>query len=73
MHASNRESDGGTRILSSTDNGHSFDDVLLYGHEFALTIFDMMVFLFVDLFAQDVLLAGIITYFVGEVKYVDRN
>ena len=29
-------------------------------------MFDMMVFLFVDLFARDVLLAGIITFFVAE-------
>ena len=50
-----------------SDSGHSFDAVLLYGHEFALTMFDMMVFLFVDLFAEDFLLAGIITFVVGEV------
>ena len=46
---------------------HSFDSVLLFGHELSLTIFDMMIFLFVDLFAEDFLLAGIITFFVGEV------
>ena len=34
--------------------------------QFALTMFDMMVFLFVDLFARDALLAGIITFFVAE-------
>ena len=49
-----------------SDNGHSFDSVLLYGNEFSLTMFDMMVFLFVDLFARDALLAGIITFAVAE-------
>ena len=43
--------------------------MLLYGHEFSLTVFDMMIFIFVDLFAQDFLLAGIVTYFVGEVGF----
>ena len=45
--------------------------MLLYGHEFSLTVFDMMVFVFVDLFAQDFLLAGIVTYFVAEVNEID--
>lgn len=46
--------------------------MLLYGHEFALTMFDLMVFLFVDLFAQDFLLAGTITFLVGELVKVVR-
>jgi meckelin len=53
-----------------SDSGHSFDAVLLYGHEFSLIIFDIMVFSFVDLFAQDFLLAAIVTYFVGKVNIV---
>ena len=49
------------------------DAVLRYGHEFSLTIFDMMVFCFVDLFAKYYLLAangqaGIVTFFIGEVR-----
>ncbi len=52
-----------------TDSSHSFDSVLLYGHEFSLTVFDMVLFVFVDLIAQDFLLAGIITYFVAEVPF----
>ena len=50
------------------DSGHSFDALLFYGHEFSLIIFDIMIFSFVDLFAQDFLLAGIVTFFVGKVN-----
>ena len=50
------------------DSGHSFDALLFYGHEFSLIIFDIMIFSFVDLFARDFLLAGIVTFFVGKVK-----
>ena len=51
-----------------SDGTHSYSSVLFYGHELSLTIFDLMVFLFVDLFAEDYLLAGIVTFLVGEVK-----
>ena len=50
------------------DTGHSFDALLLYGHEFSLTIFDVLVFSFVDLLVQDYLVAAIITFFVGKVN-----
>ena len=53
-----------------TDTGHSFDALLLYGHEFSLTIFDVLVFSFVDLLVQDYLVAAIITYFVGKVRTI---
>ena len=52
------------------DSGHSFDALLFYGHEFSLIIFDIMVFSFVDLFAEDFLLAGIVTFFVGKVNMI---
>ena len=55
------------------DSGHSFDALLFYGHEFSLIIFDIMLFSFVDLFAQDFLLAGIVTFFVGKVKLKSRS
>ena len=54
-------------IFVSIDKGHSFDALLLYGHEFSLTIFDILVFSFVDLMVQDYLVAAIIAYFVGKV------
>ena len=50
------------------DSGHSFDALLFYGHEFTLLTFDIMIFSFVDLFVQNFLLAGIVTYFVGKVS-----
>ena len=55
------------------DSGHSFDALLFYGHEFSLIIFDIMLFSFVDLFAQDFLLAGIVTFFVGKVKSKSKS
>lgn len=55
------------------DSGHSFDAILFYGHEFSLVIFDIMVFSFVDLFAQDFLLAAIVTFFVGKVIHLIQN
>ena len=57
-------------VISFLGAGNCYDAVLLYGHEFSLTIFDMMVFLFVDLFAEDYLLAGIVTFVVGEVRKI---
>ena len=54
-------------VTTIADTGHSFDALLLYGHEFSLTIFDILVFSFVDLLVQDYLIAAIITYFVGKV------
>ena len=54
------------------DCGHSFDSLIFYGHEFTLIIFDIMVFSFVDLFAQDFLLAAIVTFFVGKVSDPNR-
>ena len=54
--------------MQFADTGHSFDALLLYGHEFSLTIFDVLVFSFVDLLVQDYLIAAIITFFVGKVR-----
>ena len=54
--------------MQFADTGHSFDALLLYGHEFSLTIFDVLVFSFVDLLVQDYLIAAIITFFVGKVN-----
>jgi hypothetical protein len=56
-------------LKSTSDRGHSFDALLLYGHEFSLTIFDLMVFSFVDLFTEDFLAAAITTFFVAKVFF----
>ena len=54
-------------FFTISDTGHSFDALLLYGHEFSLTIFDVLIFSFVDLLVEDYLVAAIVTYFVGKV------
>ena len=54
------------------DNGHSFDSVLLYGHEFSLTIFEVLVFCFTDLFTSDFLISALITYVITKLIAVVR-
>ncbi|XP_059083812.1 meckelin-like [Tigriopus californicus] len=54
------------KAIFYADSGHSFDAVLFYGNEFSLLTFDMMVFIFVDLFAEDFVLAGVVTFFAAE-------
>ena len=60
------------KALFYADNGHSFDSVMLYGHEFSLTIFEVLVFCFADLFCQDFLIAALITYIVTKIIAVVR-
>ena len=62
-----------SQAIFYTDRGHSFDALLLYGHELSLTAFDVMVFSFVDLLTHDYLASGIITYFVGQLVCVFRQ
>jgi len=56
-------------VFNFADNSFSFDSVLLHGHEFSLTLFDMILFVFVDFLAENFLLAGIVTFFIGEVNF----
>ncbi len=53
--------------------GHSFSRVLLYGQEFSLTVWEVLVLSLVDLLAQDFLLAAAITFllakFLAAVRY----
>ena len=56
----------GDKAIFYTDTGHSFDRLLLYGHEFSLTVFEVLAMSFVDLFVRDFLTAGIVTYFVSK-------
>lgn len=50
------------------DEGHSFSDVLYYGNEATLLIFDMLFFAVVDLATQNFVLAAILTYLQQEVN-----
>ena len=60
------------KAIFYTDNGHSFDSVLLYGHEFSLTIFEVLVFTFTDLFMSDFLISALVTYLVTKLITIIR-
>ncbi|XP_012943556.1 meckelin [Aplysia californica] len=49
-----------------SDNGHSFDNILFYGNELTLVVFDTLFFCIVDLIFQDFVLAGVITFLATE-------
>ncbi|ESO89760.1 hypothetical protein LOTGIDRAFT_192673 [Lottia gigantea] len=55
------------------DNGHSFDQVLFYGNELTLILFDILMFCMVDYAAQDFVLAGVLTYLVSELITMART
>ncbi|XP_069813490.1 meckelin [Dendropsophus ebraccatus] len=50
------------RSIFYNDENHSFSDVLFYGHESTLLIFDTLFFCVVDILSQNFVLAAIITY-----------
>ncbi|KAK6185155.1 hypothetical protein SNE40_007450 [Patella caerulea] len=54
------------------DNGHSFDQVLLFGNEITLILFDILFFCMVDHIATNFVLAGIITYLATELVTMIR-
>ena len=60
------------KAIFYSDNGHSFDSVLLYGHELSLSIFEVLVFSFTDLFTSDFLISALITYLVTKFITVIR-
>ncbi|XP_028592350.2 meckelin isoform X1 [Podarcis muralis] len=55
------------------DEGHSFSDVLYYGNEATLLIFDMLFFTIVDMAAQSFVLAAVLTYLQQEIFRFIRN
>ncbi|KAJ6663950.1 hypothetical protein lerEdw1_008904 [Lerista edwardsae] len=55
------------------DEGHSFSDVLYYGNEATLLIFDMLFFAVVDLATQNFVLAAVLTYLQQEIFRFIRN
>ncbi|XP_043922225.1 meckelin [Protopterus annectens] len=50
------------RSIFYNDEGHSFSEVLYYGNEPTLLIFDMLFFSLVDVATQNAVLAAVITY-----------
>ncbi|XP_053104863.1 meckelin isoform X1 [Hemicordylus capensis] len=55
------------------DEGHSFSDVLYYGNEATLLIFDMLFFAIVDIATQSFVLAAVLTYLQEEIFRFIRN
>ncbi|KAL4617058.1 meckelin [Arapaima gigas] len=55
------------------DESHSFSDVLYYGNEATLLIFDMLFFCIVDLGSQNFVLAAVLTYLQQQVFCLIRN
>ncbi|KAK3586521.1 hypothetical protein CHS0354_035056 [Potamilus streckersoni] len=69
-----------TEFLDSTekgifynDNGHSFDQVLFYGNEMTLLVFEILLFCIVDLIFTNYIIAGVITYIITELLSMARN
>ncbi|XP_060631585.2 meckelin [Anolis sagrei] len=55
------------------DEGHSFSDVLYYGNESVLLIFDLLFFTVVDMATQSFVLAAVLTYLQQEIFRFIRN
>lgn len=49
-------------VFYTADDAHSFSDVLFYGNEVTLLIFDTLFFCVVDLGSQSFVLAAVLTY-----------
>ncbi|CAM9287044.1 unnamed protein product [Bubo scandiacus] len=61
------------KSLFYNDEGHSFSDVLYYGNETTLLIFDILFFSVVDLASQSFVLAAVLTYLQQEIFRFIRN
>ncbi|KAG9478738.1 hypothetical protein GDO78_012415 [Eleutherodactylus coqui] len=56
------------RSIFYNDENHSFSNVLFYGHESTLLIFDTLFFCVIDIMSQNFVLAAIFTYLQQEVS-----
>ncbi|XP_029928029.1 meckelin isoform X2 [Myripristis murdjan] len=63
----------GEKSIFYNDEAHSFSDVLFYGNEATLLIFDTLFFCVVDLGAQSFVLAAVLTYIQQMVFRLIRN
>ena len=61
------------KAIFYNDDGRSFNSVLLYGNEWTLMFFDLMMFALVDSIAEDFVLAGVITYLFTKVLIIVRD
>jgi len=64
---------GNDRAVFYTDDGHSFDSVLFYGHERTLFLFNLYTFIFVDIISHNFVLAGIVVFLVDLMLKTLRN
>jgi hypothetical protein len=55
-------------VFKLIDDGPSFQNVIFAGKERSLFIFDLVLFMFVDYFAQNYVLAAFIFYIVSKVS-----
>ncbi|XP_076448752.1 meckelin-like [Babylonia areolata] len=55
------------------DNGHSFDQVLFYGNEMSLMLFDILLFCMVDLIWQNYVLDGVIVFLITSLVTIIRD
>lgn len=55
------------------DNGHSFDQILFYGNEMSLLLFDVLLFCMVDFIWMNYVLDGVITYIITEVCICQKH
>lgn len=51
-----------------TDDGNSFGDVLYYGNEILLFVFDALLFCLVDLLGRNLILDAVVTLIVSKVS-----
>ena len=61
------------KALFYNDDGHGFTSALLYGNEWNLLLFDIVIFTFTDMFASDFVLASFVTYTVGQLLVLSRD
>lgn len=61
------------KCLFFRDQNHLFDQVLFYGQETLLIIFEILLFTFIDLLFYDFVLASVVTYFVVSIIKIIRR
>ncbi|OXA59378.1 Meckelin [Folsomia candida] len=64
---------GSDRAVFYTDDGHSFDSVLFYGHERTLFLGELYTFIFVDIISHNFVLAGVVVFLVDLMLKAIRN
>ena len=61
------------KAIFYNDDGHSFNSILFYGHEWTLMLFDLLTFAAMDFIYPDYVLAGIMSYLLSKIVMLLRN